>query len=160
MRPQDHFFLFPIELPLPMPTPNPLTEADQEELRLLYQVSVSDIAFFKQQQWSVSNYALTIQAALLFVAYQMLRPPLAVWQAWLLVTLVWGVSAAALMAIDRLQTSICGRRTRLASVRAQFGKPFMDAWSIPKENDDFRWLLVFVLLLSPSVASWLVLARP
>jgi hypothetical protein len=32
---------------------------DREELRLLYQTSGSDIAFFKQQQWSITNYALT-----------------------------------------------------------------------------------------------------
>lgn len=143
-----------------MPTSNTLTEVDQEELRLLYQVSVSDIAFFKQQQWFVTNYALTIQAALLFVGYQMLRPPLAVWLAWLLVTFVCAVSAAAIMVIDRLHTSVLGRRTRLKNVRAQFGRPFIEAWSIPKEHDDFQWLFVFVLLLSALVASWLVLARP
>lgn len=46
-----------------MATPPQLSDADREELRLLYQVTVSDIAFFKQQQWSISNYALTVEAA-------------------------------------------------------------------------------------------------
>lgn len=43
---------------------------DREELRLLYQVSVSDIAFFKQQKWWGINYILAIFAAILFIAYQ------------------------------------------------------------------------------------------
>jgi hypothetical protein len=142
-----------------MPPP-PTTEVDREELRLLYQVSVADIAFFKQEQWSVTNYALTVQAALLFVAYQMLKPPLPVWQAGLLVTLVCVITAAGLFAIHRLQTSIEGRRTRLRNVRAHFGRSFIDAWSIPKKKDDIWWVLVFVVLSSATVTSWLVLARP
>lgn len=133
---------------------------DREELRLLYQVSVADIAFFKQQQWSITNYALTIQAALVLVTYQLLKGPFAAWQLWLLVVLVCGVSAACLMAIARLGTSIDARRTRLKNVRARFGTPFNEAWEVPKEKDDFQWLFVFVLLLSAFVGSWLVLARP
>ena len=43
---------------------NQVTEADRAELQLLYTVSVSDIAGFKQQQWSVTNHSLAIQAAL------------------------------------------------------------------------------------------------
>jgi glucan phosphoethanolaminetransferase (alkaline phosphatase superfamily) len=143
-----------------MATLHQLSGPDREELRLLYQVTVSDIAFFKQQQWSISNYALTVEAALLFIAYQMLAFPLTVCQAWLLVVLSWAVAAAALMAIERLQSSIVGRRQRLANVRAQFGRAFQDAWRIPEEPDFIRWLLVFVLLLSSSLATWLILVRP
>jgi glucan phosphoethanolaminetransferase (alkaline phosphatase superfamily) len=143
-----------------MATPPQLSDDDREELRLLYQVTVSDIAFFKQQQWSISNYALTVEAALLFIAYQMLAFPLTVCQAWLLVVLSWAVVAVALMTIERLQTSIVGRRQRLANIRAQFGQVFQDAWRIPKKPDLVRWLLVFVLLLSSSLATWLILVRP
>jgi hypothetical protein len=142
-----------------MSTTAALTEADQEELRLLYQVSTADIAFFKQQQWSVTNYTLTIHAALLFIAYQILKAPLGVWSVGLLAIFVWGVFAAALMVIDRLHTSIEGRRIRLKNVRAHFGKPFSEAWSIQKESDDIRWVLIFVLLLSSIVSSWLVFAQ-
>jgi hypothetical protein len=143
-----------------MATPASLTDADREELRLLYQVTTADIAFFKQQQWSLSNYALTVVAALLFVSYQMLSHPLTTWQAWLLVVLSWAVVVAALMAIDRLQTSIAARRQRLANVHGHFGQPFQEAWRVPKEPDDFRWLLVLVLMASASVATWLILTRP
>ena len=35
-----------------------------EELRLLYSVTVTDIAGFKQQQWKVTNYGLLLYAAI------------------------------------------------------------------------------------------------
>lgn len=136
-----------------------LTESDAEELRLLYQVSVADIAFFKQQQWSATNYTLAIHAALLFIAYQLLKDALAIWQMWLLVVLACAVCVAGLAVVERLQSSILGRRTRLERVRAHFGKPFTEAWSIPKPPDDVHWLLVFVVLLSAAVVTWLVLAK-
>jgi len=45
------------------------TEApDREELRLLYQVTAADLAYFKSQQWSVTNYTLLLLAGVLGVA--------------------------------------------------------------------------------------------
>lgn len=143
----------------PRPESTPLTDSDAEELRLLYQVSVADIAFFKQQQWSATNYTLAIHAALLFIAYQFLKDALAIWQMWLLIVLAWVVCVACLAVVERLQSSILGRRTRLERVMAHFGKPFTNAWSIPKPPDDIHWLLVFVVLLSAVVVTWLVLVK-
>jgi hypothetical protein len=146
----------------PTPPQDSCTPSDHEELRLLYQVSVADIAFFKQQQWSTTNYALSIHAALLVIAYQLLTDKterLATWQGWLLVVLAWSVCVIGLSVVQRLQSSILGRRTRLERVRAKFGKAFAEAWSIPKPPDDVHWLLVFVTLLSAAVVTWLVLVK-
>ncbi len=136
-----------------------LTDPDREELRLLYSVSVADIAFFKQQQWSVTNYGLALHAAFLFIAYQLLNRPLVTWQLWLLIVLTWGVCIAAIGMIERLQGSVIGRRTRLERVRVHFGQPFRLAWDIHKPKDDVHWLLVAVLVLSSTVVTWLVLIR-
>lgn len=136
-----------------------LTADDREELRLLYQVTVADIAFFKQQQWSITNYGLTIQAALVVATYQLLKSPFSSWQLWLLAVLVAGLPMACLLAIARLRRSIEARRTRLRNVRGRFGAPFNEAWDVPKENDDFHLLLIAVLLLSSFVGGWLVLVR-
>lgn len=38
------------------------TEQDREELLVLYQVTVSDLAYFKSNEWSVTNYALLLMA--------------------------------------------------------------------------------------------------
>ena len=142
-----------------MATTPRLRQGDRDELRLLYQVTVSDIAYFKQQQWSISNYALTLEAALLFIAYQMLACPLTLPEVWVLVVLSWAVVLAALAVIERLETSILQRRARLENVRAQFGQVFRNAWRFPKERALVRWLLEVVLLLSSSVATWLILLR-
>lgn len=136
-----------------------LTESDKEELHLLYNVSVTDIAFFKQQQWAVTNHALVLHAALLFVAYQLLASSLAAWQLWLLIVLTWAVCIAGLGMVSRLQGSILGRRTRLERVRDHFGKPFNDAWAIQKPKDDVHQLLFAAMLLSAGVVTWLVLVK-
>ena len=136
-----------------------LNERDREELRLLYNVSASDIASFKQQQWSVTNHALALHAAFLFVAYQLLASSLVTWQLWLLIVLTWAVCIAGLAMVERLQGSILGRRTRLERVRAHFGKPFNDAWTIQKPKDDVHQLLLAVMFLSSGVVTWLLLVK-
>jgi|KBSMisStandDraft_5_1062788.scaffolds.fasta_scaffold03142_11 hypothetical protein len=50
-------------------------KGEDQELRLLYEVSVADLAFFRQQQWSIANYALLLYAALVG-AVKLLQPPL------------------------------------------------------------------------------------
>ncbi len=44
-----------------------ISDAAREDLRLLYQLIVQDLAFFKQQQWSTTNYVVLLQAALVGV---------------------------------------------------------------------------------------------
>jgi hypothetical protein len=136
-----------------------LTEPDREELRLLYQVTVADIAFFKQQQWSATNYAVGAYAALLVIGYEWLNSPLQPWQVWLLTVLAWAVCLAGIAIVSRLQNSILGRRTRLERVRASFGTAFNNAWAIPKPQDDTYWLLHAFMLGGVGVVTWLVLAR-
>jgi hypothetical protein len=140
-------------------TPDVPAASEREELRLLYQTSVSDISFFKQQQFTITNYALTLQAGLLFVAYQVLKPPFAALPFWSLLILVCGVSAAGLLVVSRLSASIEVRRERLARVRSHFSPAFLAAWSVPKESDDFPWLLRAVLVVSGAIAAWLIIAR-
>jgi len=47
----------------------------------------------------------------------------------------------------------------LERVRAHFGKPFNDAWTIQKPKDDVHQLLLAVMLLSSGVVTWLVLVK-
>src|SRR3989344_6953117 len=89
-----------------------LTEADHTELQLLYTVSVSDIAAFKQQQWSVTNHMLAIQAALVAVG-QLLKESLGSWERWLLVVLVGVTACVGGSVLFRLRRSIEERRERL-----------------------------------------------
>lgn len=136
-----------------------IDENDREELKLLYQISVSDIAFFKQQQWSATNYVIAIYAAMLLIAYQLINGSLNTWQQWLLVVLTWSAAVGGVAVVARLQNSIIGRRTRLERVRGHFGKAFENAWSIPKPPGDNHYLLNIIMFVGAGVVTWLVLAK-
>ena len=132
-----------------------LTEADHTELQLLYTVSVSDIAAFKQQQWSVTNHMLAIQAALVAVG-QLLKESLGSWERWLLVVLVGVTACVGGSVLFRLRRSIEERRERLRHVRGHFGKPFNDAWSVCKQPDQIYIFLTLAQVIAALIASWLV----
>ena len=139
------------------PNNSQLTETDRAELHLLYTVSVSDVAGFKQQQWSVTSHALAVQAALVAVG-QLLKEPLGSWERWLLIVLVGITAAVGVSVLFRLHRSIEERRERLRRVRAHFGKPFNDAWSVCKQPDQVYIFLALVLVIAALIASWLVVA--
>jgi uncharacterized membrane protein YbhN (UPF0104 family) len=139
--------------------PVELSESDREELRMLYKVSASDIAMFTHQQWSTTTYALAIYAALLFISYQPSMDPYNTWQGWLPLVLSWAVCISGLVAVKRLQFSIVAGRRRLERVRVYFGRPFMEAWSVPKPPDDVHRLLYLVMLLSAVVVTVLVVIK-
>lgn len=145
-------------LPAPL---DGLADSDREELRLLYQVCVADISLFTRQQWFVSHYALAFYAALLFIAYQPANPlghP--AWQDWLLIVLAWAICVSGVAAVKRLQISIVGGRRRIERVRANFGRPFQEVWSIPKPPDDVHRLLYLVMFLGAAVVTLLMVAKP
>lgn len=139
--------------------PPELTPADRDELRMLYQTSISDIAMFTHQQWSTTSYALAIYAALLYISYQPSMDPTNSWQGWLPLVLSWAVCISGLVAVKRLQFSIVAGRRRLERVRIYFGRPFIEAWSVPKPPDDVHRLLYLVMLLSAVVVTVLVVIK-
>jgi len=139
------------------PNKDQLTEADHTELHLLYTISVSDIAAFKTQQWSVTSHALAIQAALVAVG-QLLKEPLGGWERWLLVVLVGFTACIGGSVLLRLHRSIEERRKRLRRVRIHFGKPFNDAWSVCKQPDQVYIFLALAQVIAALIASWLVVA--
>jgi hypothetical protein len=132
-----------------------LNDNDRNELRLLYEVSVGDIAFFKQQQWNATNYALGLDAALIFIAYDLLHRSLSAAQGCWLITATWVLAITAIAVVLTLECSIRGRRTRLRNVRGTFGAPFWNAWRISKPPDLVVWLLVIVVLASAAIVTWL-----
>ena len=137
--------------------PEPLSHHDREELRLLYQVSVDDIAFFKRQQWSATNYALLIHVAVVYIAHQLVQR-LTISDMVALIVAAWAAALAGLLVISRLRKSIDARRERLDNVRARFGAPFIAAWTVKKEADDIHWLLQAVAILGAIVVTWLIVA--
>jgi hypothetical protein len=139
--------------------PAEVGDADRTELRLLYQVSASDIAMYTQQQWSTTSYALAIYAALLYISYQPSMDPYNSWQGWLPLLLAWAVCISGLVAVKRLQFSIVAGRRRLERVRMFFGRAFMEAWSVPKPPEDVHRLLYLVMVLAAVVVTVLVVVK-
>ncbi len=130
---------------------------DREELRLLYEVSVADLAFFKQQQWVVANYGVATYVALVAIASQLLAKPLATWHKVLLSLLALAALLGALGVLCQLQHSIEVRRARLEKVREHFGTAFRAARdTMPKREDVVLWLLVAVLVAGFAITCWLI----
>ncbi len=130
----------------------------REDLRLLYQVTTQDLAFFKQQQWSTTNYALLLQAALVGViqlakgaATQSVRIGACV--------LATAVGIAGVVLLTKLERSIKARRDRLGQVRGRLSQEFRDAWKIPAKAPDSPITAVVlgsVIVIGVGVVWWLV----
>ena len=135
-----------------------LSDTEREELRLLYSVSVGDIAFFKQQQWTVTNYAIGTYVALV-AADKLLAAEPCTWAFWVLGGAVVGAAVAGVGVVRRLQRSIKVRRGRLSAVRSRFSDAFLDAWHQHKdEKDDIHLLLQAVVILGGLLSLVLVVA--
>jgi len=138
------------------PAVSSITDAERQSLAVLYQVTAADIVFFKQQQWSVMNYAVGLNIAVTVIAGQVLKSsaPALAW--WLLVVLTCAIPLVALLALNRLHRSILARRQRLDQTRALLGGLFIKAWQVEKEPDDFYLLFVGVLVAAWAVTLWVI----
>jgi hypothetical protein len=131
--------------------------SDGEELRLLYQVTTADLAFFKQQQWQVTNYALLIQAALVVIAFEFLKGPVEEWKRAVLWLLVLLTMTASWFILSNLQASIEARHNRLRRIRRRFGREFRLAWNVKKPSDDIHLILKTIIGFAGVVVTWLLL---
>jgi hypothetical protein len=134
---------------------------DREEIRMLYQVTVSDLSYFKSQQWSVANYTLLVLAALLGIE-QLLKPPPYHIERWLLAVLAFGAACSGIYLLRKLEKSISVRRSRLDSVRDLLTKSFNFSWSAEDKGDEFLsvlHVLTVVLFIAGGLSFWLLLLR-
>ena len=138
------------------PTDKLPTAPDRADLHLLYSLSVTEIAGFKQQQWSVTNHALVIQVALVGVD-PLLNGHLENWERWLLAVLIGITAAAGGCVLFGLHRSIRARRKRLRRVRIHLGTPFLNARKVYKHPDHVEAFLALALLMSTLTTIWLVI---
>lgn len=131
----------------------------ENDLHLLYNVSVQDIAFFKQQQWRVTNYVLLVYAAL-FSAVVAVGKPLHPWEraAGIMLALAAGIFSMRL--IRELYQSIEVRRARLQCVRQHLSAEFSECWKAKEKADD-EWInvpLYLVIVFGFLIVSWIILS--
>jgi hypothetical protein len=110
-------------------------KVENDELRLLYQVSVADLAFFKQQQWSIANYALLLYAALAG-AVKLLQPPIRAQEPIVLCVLVVVTAIAASVVLWKQEAAIGIRRARLLALRNEFTERFNREWGAEGKPDE------------------------
>jgi hypothetical protein len=89
------------------------------ELLEFHRMAVSDIAFFKQQQWQVTNYALLLYGAIV-AAPKLIGAPLtgAEYSALWIVSLI--VLAAGIFLLLDIEKSLAKGRNRLPAARKYF----------------------------------------
>jgi hypothetical protein len=134
---------------------------EDEELRMLYQITVNDLAYFKTQQWNVTYYALLVEAAFVGVA-QVLGAHILLLERIALGTLSVVAAILALIVIGKLQNSIEVRDSRLEATRRAFTEAFQRAWSAQPKVEG-RVSNVFMLRGGVAVTAlltlWLVTCR-
>jgi hypothetical protein len=129
----------------------------EKELHLLYQVSVQDLAFFKGQQWSITNYGLLLYAAI--VAIPQTKVTLTPCERLILCLIATALAGTGVYLLWKLERSIKARQDRLKKVFRTFTKTFCLAWRSKYKDPDaptVSILLGSILILGALVVWWLV----
>ena len=138
-----------------------MPSSERADLRLLYEITVSDLAYFKTQQWNVTYYALLLQAGLLGVS-KLLMPPLTLIDKSVLIVLSLLAAGSTLFVLNKLQSSISVRQSRLDAVRKTFSEEFQRAWSAEYKIDhpiQSVYLLRGGIVVTCLLAIWIVAVR-
>ncbi|UUZ62268.1 hypothetical protein LP417_18900 [Polaromonas sp. P1-6] len=133
----------------------------EEELRLLYQVTTQDLVFFKQQQWSVTNYVLLLYAAV--VGFTQLSEQTTSCERFVLCVLATVLGASGIVILWKQEKSIAARHDRLDKIRKLFTKTFCLAWRSQHNAPDssaIAYLLGIVMGVGVLVLWWFVFAKP
>ena len=133
----------------------------EEELRLLYQVTTQDLAFFKQQQWSVTNYVLLLYGAFFGIS-QIDSLKVASCERFVLCLLATALGVVGIWLVIKLEKSIKARRDRLDNVRRLFTKTFCIAWRSKHKAPDssaIAYLLCTVMGFGAVFLWWFVFAK-
>lgn len=136
-------------------------DATTDELRLLYEVTVSDLTYFKTQQWSVTNYSLLLFAAVVGAA-QFLKPAPSQWERVVLGIIALVVASAACTVLWKLQQSVRVRQARLSAARSHFSRAFQRAWLAESKGPEYVHSIYFLygaVWIAWALCSWLVILR-
>jgi hypothetical protein len=132
----------------------------RESQMALYQITVSDLTYFKSQQWSLTNHAILLLAGI--VGASQLLGTVKAWERIALTVLVLLVVLAGQIILTKLENSIIVRQARLHATREKLGFDFHESWAAKdKEPEAIHavWILRGAILIGGVVAGW-ILVRP
>jgi hypothetical protein len=133
----------------------------EEELRLLYQVTTQDLAFFKKQQWSVTNYVLLLFGAFFGVS-QIDALKVGPCERFVLCLVASALAVVGILLVYKLEKSIKARRDRLNKIRCMFTESFCLAWKSKDKAPDSTaivWLLYLIIGFGAVFLWWFVFAK-
>lgn len=134
-----------------------------EELRLLYSVTVADIAGFKQQQWKITNYGLLLYVAIASV------PKLFEKLTQTEFIVLWLISLAVMISgwvlVWMFHASLKARWERLSEIRKRhFTEAFRSAWrggrseeavpDTPTNRISLKWFFSAIFLAGFLFDTW------
>ncbi|MBI3898278.1 MAG: hypothetical protein HY308_08270 [Gammaproteobacteria bacterium] len=143
-------------------------KSEMEELRLLYQVTVSDIVTFKQQQWHITNYALLLYVATVsipkFFSHDDSRLNRTEYFCLFLAAFI--VLASGWFLLGMFSSSLRQRQCRLTEIRREFSELFRKCWrggkpesqvpDTPHDKPSLLWFFRIVLAVGFIAVSWLL----
>lgn len=137
-----------------------LGDIDRSELQMAYGACVADIELFTRQQWWAGAFALVIYVMLLAGVYQLVDPAVeGSIRHWVLVAITWAICLYGILAIKRMQISIVVGRRRLDRVRAHFGRPFQEIWTLARPREDIHRMLYGIMVLGAILVTWMALDK-
>src|SRR4030066_1939415 len=136
-----------------------------EELRLLYSVTIADIAGFKQQQWRITNYGLLLYAAIASVPKLLGKLTQTEFALLWLTSLVVMITGWVL--VWMFHASLKARWERLTEMRKKyFTEEFRIAWrggkteeaapDDPTNRIGFLWFFQAVFLVGFIFDTWIL----
>jgi len=134
-----------------------LKDEERDELLSLYQVTTQDLAFFKSQQWTLTNYGLAALAIL--VGVPSYASTALSWNAKLcLGAALILVGILTIFVLTRLHFSIVERRERLERIYSKMSPAFQDARGSKPRVGALEMLLVLIIfvVLGLGLSLWLL----
>lgn len=127
-----------------------------EEIRTIYGLVVSDIQFFKLQQWRVTNYGLLLYAAVIAIPKLLEKNGLSSPEYIVLFIVAFSVLAAGLYLLESLAQAIEKGRTRLDDVKKHLTDEAraIVASESAKDKASLLWLFRAVLGAGFLIVSW------
>jgi len=142
-----------------------LDDASKEDLRILFQTTVSDIQFFKSKQWNTTNYAVLTYVALVAGAgyARSFGHCLSPMEKAVAIFLTFTTMVIALCTIDSLNTSLKNSRKVIEQISRRLSLAFQESrktkWNeAKKEGRDlpFPCAFYYYVVLGAVIAAWIL----
>jgi len=142
-----------------MTTATQINDNEREELLALYQVTTQDLAFFKSQQWAITNYVLVAFAAIVGIP-QLAGSSVGSCARLLLCFAATVTAVLGFWVLFRLKRSIDERRARLDRIFARLSSEFQNARGTKVQVSSLEMFVFLCVLLAIGMVltCWLVYA--